>query len=156
MCRLGGLTRVHEVDEPLGRAHVPPATTVLVSMGGGEYNYEGRTYRSLSVIAREITGTRWSGPAFFGLKARLPAAAKTKQASTTDFADSADKSYFMQCVSNFSYLRVFSAPCCEVPSSMPPDQCRRTCIFPPILGWPPTLGPLRMKSPLMLVNGCSV
>ena len=27
----------------------------------------GKTWRSLSVIAREITGTRWSGPRFFGL-----------------------------------------------------------------------------------------
>jgi hypothetical protein len=29
--------------------------------------WRGRTWRSLSVIAREITGTRWSGPRFFGL-----------------------------------------------------------------------------------------
>ena len=28
----------------------------------------GKTYRSLSAIARMITGTRWSGPRFFGLK----------------------------------------------------------------------------------------
>jgi len=34
------------------------------------FDYGGRTYRSLSHIAREITGTRWSGPAFFGLKKR--------------------------------------------------------------------------------------
>ena len=27
----------------------------------------GKTYRSLSAIARMITGTRWSGPRFFGL-----------------------------------------------------------------------------------------
>jgi hypothetical protein len=32
------------------------------------YEYGGATYRSLSEIARKITGTRWSGPAFFGLK----------------------------------------------------------------------------------------
>ena len=32
------------------------------------FEYQGRTYRSLSQIARDITGTRWSGPAFFGLK----------------------------------------------------------------------------------------
>ncbi len=32
------------------------------------YEYNGQTYRSLSVIARAITGTRWSGPAFFGIK----------------------------------------------------------------------------------------
>lgn len=30
--------------------------------------YRDRKYRSLSAIARDITGTRWSGPAFFGLK----------------------------------------------------------------------------------------
>ncbi|MDG2243727.1 MAG: DUF2924 domain-containing protein [Rhodospirillaceae bacterium] len=29
--------------------------------------YKGATYRSLSEIARLITGTRWSGPRFFGL-----------------------------------------------------------------------------------------
>ena len=28
----------------------------------------GTTYRSLSHIARAITGTRWSGPLFFGLR----------------------------------------------------------------------------------------
>ena len=32
------------------------------------FEYRGQRYRSLSAIAREITGTRWSGPAFFGLK----------------------------------------------------------------------------------------
>jgi hypothetical protein len=36
------------------------------------YEYNGRTWRSLSEIARAITGTRWSGPAFFGVK-RHPA-----------------------------------------------------------------------------------
>ena len=34
----------------------------------GQYEYQGRRYPSLSTIAREITGTRWSGPLFFGLK----------------------------------------------------------------------------------------
>jgi len=33
------------------------------------FDYRGITYRSLSAIARTITGTRWSGPRFFGLKA---------------------------------------------------------------------------------------
>lgn len=32
------------------------------------FEYEGRRYDNLSVIARLITGTRWSGPLFFGLK----------------------------------------------------------------------------------------
>ena len=39
---------------------------VLVTESGYEYRQVG--YRSLSEIARNITGTRWSGPAFFGLK----------------------------------------------------------------------------------------
>jgi hypothetical protein len=34
-------------------------------------------YRSLSQIARAITGTRWSGPAFFGLKPRTATARAT-------------------------------------------------------------------------------
>lgn len=29
--------------------------------------YDGKRYRSLSEVARAITGTRWSGPRFFGL-----------------------------------------------------------------------------------------
>lgn len=32
--------------------------------------YEGKVYKTLSVIARTITGVRWSGPAFFGLNAK--------------------------------------------------------------------------------------
>ena len=30
--------------------------------------FEGRRYRSLSEVARTITGTRWNGPRFFGLR----------------------------------------------------------------------------------------
>ena len=32
------------------------------------YEYKVKTYRSLTKIAKDITGTKWSGPAFFGLK----------------------------------------------------------------------------------------
>lgn len=32
------------------------------------YIYEGETYGTLSEIARMITGTRWNGPRFFGLR----------------------------------------------------------------------------------------
>jgi Protein of unknown function (DUF2924) len=32
------------------------------------YEYRGQPYKSLSQIARKITGTQWSGPAFFGLR----------------------------------------------------------------------------------------
>ena len=31
------------------------------------FDFEGRRYPSLSIIAREITGAHWSGPRFFGL-----------------------------------------------------------------------------------------
>ena len=36
-------------------------------------HWDGRTWRSLSEVARAITGTRWSGPAFFGLKRKVAA-----------------------------------------------------------------------------------
>lgn len=39
-----------------------------VSVQGDGYEYRGRQFGSLSEIAREITGTRWSGPLFFGTK----------------------------------------------------------------------------------------
>ena len=32
------------------------------------YEYQGRPYKSLSAIARAITGTRWNGPLFFGIR----------------------------------------------------------------------------------------
>lgn len=34
------------------------------------YVYQGETYKSLSPIANRITGTRWSGPMFFGTKSK--------------------------------------------------------------------------------------
>jgi hypothetical protein len=34
------------------------------------YEYQGRPYKSLSAVARAITGTRWNGWLFFGLKNR--------------------------------------------------------------------------------------
>ncbi len=36
-----------------------------------DFEYRGTRYATLSVIAREITGTRWSGPAFFGLREKV-------------------------------------------------------------------------------------
>lgn len=53
----------------LTREYLDREYRVLVT-ADGNYDFEGRTYQSLSPIAREITGTRWSGPVFFGLKAR--------------------------------------------------------------------------------------
>jgi hypothetical protein len=39
------------------------------------YEYEGATYRSLTGITKVITGAKWSGPAFFGLKRKIARAA---------------------------------------------------------------------------------
>jgi hypothetical protein len=40
--------------------------TVTVTEHG--YEYRGRPFKSLSAVANAITGTRWSGPVFFGLR----------------------------------------------------------------------------------------
>jgi hypothetical protein len=45
-------------------------TSHRVTVLADGFAYEGHTYASLSEIAREITGTNWNGPRFFGL--RLP------------------------------------------------------------------------------------
>jgi DUF2924 family protein len=49
-----------------GRTH-----TVLVREDG--FEYQGRRYRSLTVIAEQITGAHWSGPRFFGVSKRARA-----------------------------------------------------------------------------------
>lgn len=56
------------VREWRGKVHM-----VTVS-DDGRFLWRERDWNSLSEIAREITGTRWSGPAFFGTKARKKAA----------------------------------------------------------------------------------
>ncbi|MBT7285297.1 MAG: DUF2924 domain-containing protein [Rhodospirillaceae bacterium] len=38
------------------------------------FEWRGRHWRSLSMIAREITQSHWSGPRFFGLKGKKTAA----------------------------------------------------------------------------------
>ena len=47
----------------------------MVTIGDdGQIEWNDREWRSLSEVARAITGTRWSGPAFFGLKEKRKAA----------------------------------------------------------------------------------
>jgi hypothetical protein len=41
-----------------------------VQVLNGNFTYRGRQFSNLSQIAREITGTRWSGPVFFGTKVK--------------------------------------------------------------------------------------
>mgnify|MGYP001190416957 FL=1 len=67
----------HLKRQPVGA--VPIAGTELIRIydgiehrvlvrSDGEFEYAGKCYPSLSMVARIITGTRWSGPAFFGLR----------------------------------------------------------------------------------------
>jgi hypothetical protein len=44
--------------------------TYQVEVVEGGFRMDGRTWSSLSAIARHITGTGWSGPRFFGLTGR--------------------------------------------------------------------------------------
>ena len=46
---------------------------VVVVGEDGVIRWNERHWRSLSEVARAITGTRWSGPAFFGLKKKVAA-----------------------------------------------------------------------------------
>lgn len=70
-------------NEPGGRKKIPqppsrlrPGTRLVREWNGSTYEVEvveggfiwnGERHRSLSAIARTITGARWSGPRFFGL-----------------------------------------------------------------------------------------
>lgn len=83
--RLAELAKTMERDGDIGRARVsrlkPGARlvrewrgqihTVIVLEDG--FEWRGKRWRSLSVIAREITGAHWSGPRFFGLNGKLGA-----------------------------------------------------------------------------------
>jgi len=51
--------------------------THVVSVLEDGVEYRGKRLGSLSEVAREITGTRWSGPAFFGLKSPSPSPSRS-------------------------------------------------------------------------------
>jgi hypothetical protein len=55
-----------KIGSALIREHEGKRHEVIVIPGG--FLWEGRTYESLSVIAKRITGTSWNGPRFFGLR----------------------------------------------------------------------------------------
>ncbi len=74
------IARLNAGEEPAkaGAAKLKPGTRLIRSWGGtvhqvmvleDGFEHKGRHYRSLSQIARAITGAHWSGPRFFGLKA---------------------------------------------------------------------------------------
>lgn len=68
---------------------LPPRATVLtrlyrnreivVTVLKDGFEYEGQHYRSLSAIARMITGTQWNGLVFFGLAKRGEKVDRTKR-----------------------------------------------------------------------------
>ena len=46
----------------------------VLALEDGRFAYSGKTYRSLTTIARQVTGVHQSGPKFFGLKTpKVPA-----------------------------------------------------------------------------------
>ena len=70
----------HSVDGALATPRLTPGTHVIREWGNERHQvtvevagfvYRGQRYRSLSEIARRITGTRWSGPLFFGVTPSL-------------------------------------------------------------------------------------
>lgn len=79
----GGLSRisVFQLNETrAGQPTVKPGTrfvrswngrTVFVEAQADGFVFEDRHYASLSAIAREVTGTNWSGPRFFGLRGKV-------------------------------------------------------------------------------------
>ena len=52
-------------------------THEVIVVEDGDFLYAGARFRSLSKIAREITGTQWSGPSFFGLNQTRESTAKS-------------------------------------------------------------------------------
>jgi len=71
------LKRTQNSEAPVRKPRVKSGTRLLrrwkgelheIDVTETAYQYRDHEYRSLSEIARKITGTRWSGPAFFGLR----------------------------------------------------------------------------------------
>jgi hypothetical protein len=66
-------------SRPRARTSLPPGSrlvrewngqTITVEVRDAGFVWNDRTYRSLSEIARKVTGAHWSGPRFFGLNRR--------------------------------------------------------------------------------------
>ncbi|SCW76156.1 Protein of unknown function [Sphingobium faniae] len=69
-----GKTRTSEVKAGTRLVREWNGVTHVVTIGEDRIiRWNGGEWRSLSEVARTITGTRWSGPAFFGLKQKAGA-----------------------------------------------------------------------------------
>ena len=75
-----------KVGSVLIREHQGVVHEVLVVPGG--FCWHGKTYASLSTIAKTITGTGWNGPRFFGLRSRKM---RDRQADPTTGRASVDR-----------------------------------------------------------------
>ena len=69
-------SRHDKTKKPASAVALKPGTRLVREWGGATHlalicaegvEWRGRRYPSLSAVAREITGARWSGPRFFGL-----------------------------------------------------------------------------------------
>jgi hypothetical protein len=67
--RLVSLRRIQRGDV-LGIARCWVGQQHVITVRADDFEFEGRPYQSLSAIARHITGTRWNGWTFFGLRSR--------------------------------------------------------------------------------------
>jgi Protein of unknown function (DUF2924) len=70
-------SRIQDLTSDANRRHFKTGTKIIrewkgqlheVAVTAEGYVYHGDVYKSLSPIATRITGTRWSGPAFFGTR----------------------------------------------------------------------------------------
>jgi hypothetical protein len=79
--------KLGDIDAGIKRKHktkdgIPIAGSVIIREWGGVrhevtvladgFEYRGRKWRSLTQIAKTITGTQWNGPMFFGLRVAKP------------------------------------------------------------------------------------
>jgi len=71
----GGKTRTRQVQAGMRLVREWNGTLHVVTIeADNTVQWNGKSWNSLSEVARAITGTRWSGPAFFGLKHKKAAA----------------------------------------------------------------------------------
>jgi hypothetical protein len=69
-----GKTRTRTAEAGMRLVRAWNGRTHVVTIGEDRViRWNDREWRSLSEVARAITGTRWSGPAFFGLKQKTAA-----------------------------------------------------------------------------------
>jgi Protein of unknown function (DUF2924) len=81
LARQSGPPRHHlKLGTVLVRDYQGERHTVTVTPDG--FDWRGTTYRSLSAIARAITGTAWSGPRFFALAQSEGAASRSARTRT--------------------------------------------------------------------------